>query len=151
MSFIFPDEGLDYLFEIVPRDLNIAPSVLYVGLFTSQTFSTVPDRDAVLDTQTGVTEQPNTDGYARQAVNGFDWSAPTTVGTGRGIVGPPLTFTNTDMVNPWATANGWFLSSHAAWADGIAIYYSNFFAGAAVTVAAGDSFLLVPRWQKQSC
>jgi len=55
MAEIFPDEGLDLILSVITGNAA-APANLYMGLFTSQTASTVPARGAVLATQTGVTE-----------------------------------------------------------------------------------------------
>ena len=56
MAERFPTEGLRWLFSVVPRNVVPGPSTLYLGLFTSQTATTVPAVDAVISTQTGVTE-----------------------------------------------------------------------------------------------
>ena len=67
MAEIFTDEGLDKILGIVPKNgTNV--SSLYIGLFTSQTASTVPARTAVGGAApSGWTEATGTS-YARQAI-----------------------------------------------------------------------------------
>lgn len=144
MAEIVPDEGLDYLINIVLK-AGTPPANLYLGFFTSQTASTVPGSTAVLSTATGVTEAAYT-GYSRTAIASGSWG---TTGaktawsqTGRGS-------TATQASAPAATAsyataiNGFFLASAST--GGVAVLYSNFDDTAAVaSLAIGDVIRVTP-------
>jgi len=47
MAEIFPNEGLDYILGVIPK-AGTTPTTLYLGLFTSQTASTVLTQTANL-------------------------------------------------------------------------------------------------------
>lgn len=141
---ILPDEGLDYIISCLLK-AGTQPSNLYLGLFTSQTASTVPGASAVLSTATGVTEAAYTN-YARVAVASGDWGstgAKTTWSqSGRGTTASQKSF-------PAATAsystaiNGFFLASAST--AGVALAYSNFDDTTAVaTMAIGDIIKVTP-------
>lgn len=144
MAEIIPDEGLDYILAIVPKNgTNIATT--YLGLFTSQTASTVPASTAVLATPTGVTEAGYTS-YARQSIAAASWgtTGAKTIWTqsARGTTAGQVSF-------PAATAtystaiNGFFIATAST--AGIALAYSNFDDTTAVaTMAIGDIVRLTP-------
>src|SRR5882757_4166054 len=71
MTEIFPNEGLDYLLGLVPKG-GTSPTTLYMGLFTSQTASTVLTAAQTL--VTNITEAAYT-GYTRIAVASTDWGS----------------------------------------------------------------------------
>ena len=141
MAERFPIEGLDYVLSVIPRGTP-TPGTLWLGLFTSQTPTTVPDADAVLATSTGVTEASGT-GYARQPVSASGWEAPTTVGAGRRTLGPQVTFP-TVSVGAWGTANGFFLAT--AENDGVAVFYANFDDGQPIVTQVNDAISITPHW-----
>lgn len=126
MAEVWPDEGLDYLLGIFPKNgSNLATT--YLGLWTATgTASTVPATSAVLSTQTGITECTYT-GYARQSIAAASWSAPgaqtiNAVATRR-VTGPQVTFPAATVA--YATAiHGFFLAT--ALTAGIAIFIANF-------------------------
>lgn len=144
MAEIVPDEGLDYLLGIFPKNgSNLATT--YLGLFTSQTASTVPASTAVLATSTGITEAAYT-GYARVAVAAADWGA---VGAktmwsqaGRGVTSSQKSFPAATAA--YATAiNGFFLASAST--GGAALMISNFDDTTAIaSLALGDIIRVTP-------
>jgi hypothetical protein len=97
---IFPNEGLTHLIEVIPRSNTgtfAVPTALYMGLFSSQTASTVPSADATLTGSattpytTGtspVVELTSAGGYARAAIGTTAaalqaaWPAPVINGAG---------------------------------------------------------------------
>lgn len=140
MAELFPDEGLDRILGVIPKG-GATIATLYVGLFTSQTATTVPGTTAVLATSTGVTEVTGT-GYARQSIAAAAWAAQSAGTGGRKTVGPQVTFTATGT---WTAANGFFIAD--ATTVGIALFYANFDDGTAVTLLSGDSLKVTPTWQ----
>ena len=143
MAELFPDEGMDLIIACIPKNgTNYAN--MYVGLFTSQTASTVPGASAVLATQTGVTEHANSNGYARQTIAAASWGATASGGGGRQTAGPQVTFTATGN---WTAVNGFFLATSATIAAGVAFLYANFDDTTARTLVNGDRLLLTPTWR----
>lgn len=144
MAEIIPDEGLDYILAIVPKNgTNIATT--YSGLFTSQTASTVPASTMVLATPTGITEAAYT-GYARQSIAAASWG---TTGA-KTIWTQPARGTTAGQVSfPAATAtystaiNGFFIATASA--AGVCLAASNFDDTTAVaTMAIGDIIRVTP-------
>lgn len=144
MAELIPNEGLDYLLGIVPKNgTNLATA--YLGLFTGATASTTPAATAVLSTSTGVTEAGYTS-YARVSVASSDW----------GTVGSKTIWTQsargtsaTEKSFPAATAsystaiNGFLLATAST--VGVALFYSNFDDTTAVaTMAIGDIIKVTP-------
>lgn len=143
MAELFPDEGLDYLLGIVPKG-GASPATLYLGLFTSQTASTVPGSSAVLATSTGVTEASGT-AYARQALVGATaWGAVTAGTGGRKTSASQVTFPTVGS-GGWGSINGFFLAS--ALVNGIALFYANFDDTTAIVSGAGDIIRVTPTFQ----
>ncbi|GEL20844.1 phage tail fiber protein [Pseudonocardia asaccharolytica] len=143
---IFPNEGLDYLLGIVPRG-GAAPSTLYLFLFTSQTAATVPAADAVLATETGVTEAAYP-GYARVAVAAADWGAPVSETLWSQAV---RAVTAEQKVFPAATGadatpiHGFGVATAAT--GGVALCYSNFDDEVAIPeLALGDTIKVTPKF-----
>lgn len=148
MAEIFVDEGLDYLLGIAFKGGTV-DTTLYVGLFTSQTATTVPARTATGGASpSGWTEMAASSGtYARQAIATGDWGAAATNGSGRRIA---LTAAEnfTGFVGA-AVAAGFFIATAAASAGGdIVLFFSNFDSGVTRTFASvSDSLALTPRVQ----
>lgn len=142
MAEIAPDEGLDYMIGVLLR-AQTQPTNLFVGLFTSQSPTTVPAGTAVLATGTGVTELTGT-GYARQTIAAATWGAPASGGGGRQTTASTyVTFTAGDT---WPAANGFFIASTSGAGTGVALFYSNFDSGVARTLLNGDSLRITPRF-----
>lgn len=135
MAEIFPDEGLDYLLGIAFKG-GTQDTTLFMGLFTSQTASTVPARTATGGASpSGWTEMAASSGsYARIAIATGDWGSPATNGNGRRIaLSAAKQFTG--FVGD-AAANGFFLATNSASGAGDTIvYFSNFDSGVARTMA----------------
>jgi hypothetical protein len=142
MTEIFPDEGLDMVLAVVTGN-QAAPANLYMGLFTSQTASTVPARDAVLATQTGVTEVTGT-GYVRVQVTPANWGAPATNGNGRKRTSAQKTFP-TVGAGGWGIITGFFIADSQT--SGVALFYANFDDTTANTLNAGDVQKVTPAMQ----
>ncbi len=147
MADIVPDEGLDLLLGIFPKNgSNLANT--YLMLFTSQTASTVPGSTAVLATSTGVTEAGFTS-YARVAVAAADWgsagAATIWTVTARKVTAAQKSFPGAGA--PYSTAiNGFGLANQLATGAGsIGIYYSNFDDTTAIpSLGTGDVIKVTP-------
>lgn len=144
MAEIIPDEGLDYILGIFPKNgTNLAN--IYMGLFTSQSASTVPAANMTLAGPSGITEAGYS-GYARQAIAASSWG---TAGaktiwsqSTRGVTAGQVSF-------PAATAtyatpiNGFFLATTSS--GGVCLLVSNFDDVTAVTsLAIGDVVRVTP-------
>lgn len=136
---IFPDEGLDVIMAIFPKNgTNLA--TLYLGLFTSATASTTPARSAVLATATGVTEATGTS-YARTSLAAATWGSQATSGSGRQSTYPQITMA-TVGAGGWGTVNGFFIAD--ALTNGHAIYYANFDDTLAIITSVSDIIKITP-------
>lgn len=148
MAEIFPDEGLDYLLDIAFKGGTV-DTTLFLGLFTSQTTSTVPARTATGGASpSGWTEMTASSGsYARIAIATGDWGSPATNGDGRRIA-TAAAKQFTGFVSA-AAANGFFIATNSASGAGDRIlYFSNFDSGLARSLAAiADTFDVTPRVQ----
>lgn len=145
MAEIFPDEGLDYLLGVA-FDAATQDTTFYVGLFTSQTASTVPARTATGGASpSGWTEAAFTN-YARQAISSGGWGSPATNGSGRKIAGPQVTFPTVGASG--ATVNGFFIAtSSASGAGDTVIFFANFDSGVARVLVTGDIEKVTPSVQ----
>jgi hypothetical protein len=144
MSEIFPDEGLDLILSYFPKG-TVPPTTLYMGLFTSQTPTTVPASTAVLATSTGVTEASGTS-YARQSIANTSWGAPAAGTGGRKSTAGQVTFPAAGSA--WGTVNGFFIADSLA--AGKAFFYANFDDGLAIIVGTGDIIKITPTGQFNS-
>jgi hypothetical protein len=150
MAEIFTDEGLDYCLNVLFRGGTL-DTTLFVGLFTSQTPTTVPARTATGGASpSGWTEMAASSGtYARQAIaaDAASWAAPATNGSGRRIVANAAE-QFTGFVGA-AAANGFFVATASASGAGDTIlFFSNFDSGVSRTFGAtGDELNLTPRIQ----
>jgi len=148
MAEIIPDEGLDYKLGVLYKGGTV-DTTLYLGLFTSQTATTVPARTATGGASpTGWTEMTASSGsYARIALATGDWGAPSTNGSGRKIaLTAAKTFTG--FVSA-AAANGYFIATNAASGAGDTILaFANFDSGTARSLATvSDQLQVTPSMQ----
>jgi len=145
LAEIFPDEGLDYLLSVC-FDAGTQDTTFFVGLFTSQTASTVPARTAVGGASpSGWTEATFTS-YARQAISSGAWGSPSTNGNGRKITGPQVTFPTVGASGN--TVNGFFIAtSSASGAGDVMIFFANFDSGVARVLVTGDIEKVTPSAQ----
>jgi hypothetical protein len=141
----FPFEGLDVWINTTLRKTGTQmPDPGYLGLFTSQTATTVPAQTAVLATATGVTEATG-GGYARPAIPGSSWPAAATAdSTGRRttVADPGISFAESTGAYTVTNVNGFFLAT--AVTAGVAIFYSNFTSGVAIVVNQAGFVVQVP-------
>lgn len=125
MAEIFVDEGLDNILGVFPKGA-VTTDPLYIGLFTSQTASTVPARTATGGASpSGWTEATGT-AYARQSIAASAWGAASTNGSGRKITAGQVTFP-TVGAGGWGTVNGFFIATKdSSQAGDVIIFFSNF-------------------------
>lgn len=112
-------------------------STTYLGLFTSQTASTVITSG---QTMANVTEASYT-GYARQALAAATWGAAGAGTGGRKVTYPQVTFPTVGASAP-AAINGFFISDAST--AGKVIYQANFDDVTARTLATGDIIRVTP-------
>ena len=147
MAEICPDESLDALLAIFPQNGANIPT-LYLFLFTSQTGSTVPNRDATGGaTPSGWTETtyPN---YARQAVPAASWTGPLTVGNGRELTAAQVTLP-TIGAGASETINGFGLATAvSSQAGDTIIYFANFDDLAPIVTSENGIIRVTPRMRK---
>lgn len=148
MAETFFDEGLDYQLGVLFKGGTVDTS-LYLGLFTSQTATTVPARTATGGaTPSGITEMTATLGtYARIAISTGDWGAASTNGSGRKIsLSSAKQFTGFVGAAP---ANGMFIATHpSSQAGDTLICAANFDSGVARTFqTVSDQVNLTPTIQ----
>ncbi len=143
MANIYVDEGLDAILGVFPKN-GTNFSTLYMGLFTSQTATTVPARSATSGAvPSGWTEASGTN-YARQAVAAGDWGVPVTDSTGRKVTAAQVTYPAAGS-GGWGIVNGFFLATQSAAGVGDKIiHFANFDDDTAVTVNAGDILKITP-------
>lgn len=147
MASIFPDEWLDFDLGLFPKNgTNI--STTYMGLFISQSASTVPSRSAIGGAvPSGWTEASGTN-YARVAIASSVWGANVTNGNGRRTTAPEQTFPTAGS-GGWGTANGFFIATRpSSQAGDIIVYFANFDDLTAETINANTTFKVTPSIQK---
>lgn len=166
MAEIFPNEWLAHLIEVVPRANTASfpvPTALYMGLFTSQSTTTVPSADATLTGSattpyttgtSAVVECTTTGGYARTTL-GANASAlqatfptPTVSGSGMRTTAPSgVSFPQSTGAYS-GTVNGFFVATTASSTGqntGKAVFYANFSDNSSVAVnAAGYTITVAP-------
>ncbi len=145
MAEIFPDEGLDYCLGVV-FDALAQDTTFFVGLFTSQTASTVPARTATGGASPSGWAEATFTNYARQAISSGAWGSPATNGSGRKITGPQVTFPTVGASGN--TVNGFFIATNSASGAGdTIIYFANFDSGIARVLITGDIEKVTPSAQ----
>jgi hypothetical protein len=145
MAEVFPDQGLDHILEKVPRATVAIQTTYYLGLFTTESATTVPARTTNL-ASAGVGE-PSGGAYARVAVANSDWGAIATNGSGRRTTAAQKSFA--ENTGSWGSINGFFLANQlAVGAGSVAIFYANFDDGQAVpATVAGYTIRITPYFQ----
>lgn len=137
MANIYVDQGLDAILDVFPKN-GANFGTLYLGLFTSQSETTVPARSATSGAVPSGWTEASGMGYARQVVAAGDWGAPITDSTGRKVTATQVTYPAAGS-GGWGTVNGFFLATQSAsGASDKIIYFANFDDETAVTVNAGD-------------
>lgn len=160
--YLFPQEGLNQILNIVPKGSATFPATNYLGLF-STAWSTISgyiapagNINVTLNTGTNVVTEISTGGYARQGLvtaswNGSSPSSGSYTVNGVAISGQYYTtvsgFTFTCTSGTW-TVNGVFVCSGAtagSITSGV-YFYAPFSDLQPVTVASGDSIVVTPTW-----
>ena len=141
MAEIYPDEGLDVVLGQFPGNATRL-STIYLGLFTSQTASTVITSG---QTMANITETTYTN-YARQALAAATWGAPGPGTGGRKVTYPQVTFPTVGTTG--ATINGFFVSDSST--AGKCIFQANFDDVTARTLVTGDVIRVTPSQTFQS-
>ena len=146
MAHTFTNTGLSAMLTVFPQTASAQPTVLYLGLFASQTSGTVPDRTAFRGaTPGGWTETPQF-ASARQVISGNQWGNIASNGNGMRTTALQVTF-------PTATANGlsangFFLATLVSSKAGdIPIYFANFDDLTQLTINSGDVVRVTPAFQ----
>jgi hypothetical protein len=152
MAEICPNEGLDHLLGIFPKNgTNLATTYLF--LFKGGTASTVPATTATIGTMGGTfAEVTTTDypGYARVAVAAADWGTPgaDTIWSQavRAVTAAQKSFAAaTAAATPSAAINGFGLATAST--AGLALYYSNFDDTTGISsLALGDIIRVTPKY-----
>jgi hypothetical protein len=155
-NHIFPDEGLDVIFGIVPKNgTNLATT--YLGLFTGGAGTTVPANTATVAAMGGSFAEVTTGvsptgwpAYARQSIAAASWGASgaQTIWTlaARGAAAGQVVFTTPAAVyTPTNSIGGFFIAD--ALTAGHALLYSNFTDLTPIaTLAIGDLVKVTPTW-----
>lgn len=137
MAEIFPVEGLDAILAVIPKN-GANYSQLWMGLFTSQTASTVITRAQTL---AGNITEPSGGAYARQSIASSSWGSQTDDTTvGRKVVAGQVTFPTATAT--WGTVNGFFIASASA--SGVCIFQANFDDVTAIVVNTNDVVKVTP-------
>ena len=142
MASMFPDVGLDIVLGQFPKNATRLTS-LYLGLFTSQTASTVITH---AQTGTSITETAYTS-YAQQTLATATWGSQAEYSTtlGRLSTYPQVTFPTVGATG--AVINGFFiLSTNAAPGASNIVCQANFDDVTATTLATNDILKLTPTW-----
>lgn len=142
------DEGIDHIFGVWPKN-GTNDATLYIGLFTSQTSTTVAARTITMAGDLGTTLVEATGGgYARKAIAAGSWSAPSTNGSGRKITAAQVSFDESTAAYSVNNVNGFFICTVATGSAGVLIGMANFDDGApAVVNSAGIIVRVTPSLQ----
>lgn len=137
MAEVFPQEGLDYLLQSIPRSSQ-PPSYLWLGLFVTQSATTV-----IAPTQgLGVVTEPSGFGYVRGTIPATAWGAPTFYPSGRIVTASLISLPTADGV--WGSVNGFFLSPTSGVGQGVLVYQANFDDNSQLPVATFDRVSVQP-------
>ena len=170
-NFYFPQEGLNYLLNAIPRGVQAVPSTLYLGL-TATTWSTISgyaiagDEPITLNAGTyPILEASGLSGYTRLTLSGANWQAPQfntiTIGTSTQV---PVQYTTYSGTNPlvwtntgatYTTINGIFVTISgqtglSSAGGSTVLWYAPFSDLSTVTLASGDTLTVTPTWQSAS-
>jgi len=167
-TFYFPQEGLNYLLNLFPRNTATISGTTYIGLIgtpwaTISGYVAATDEPITLNSGTyTVAEVSGMTGYSRQAITSATWNAPAfttiSINTSTGI---PVQYTTTSSGYTWTNTgttfsgiNGIFITLGSGVnytsASGAVIWYAPFSDLSTVTLASGDSLTVTPTWQMAS-
>lgn len=140
MAEIFPNEGLDLIYGIVPKGAT-GPANTWLGLFTAYTASTVGTSAAVIASWSEVSVAG---AYVRQTISSSSWGTVGTTQSGRGSGAAQVTFATATAV--WGTANGFIVASGATGGAGAVWFGANFDDTTAVAINTNDVIKVTPTW-----
>jgi hypothetical protein len=142
MAETYTNNGLDYMYNATFRAATQI-ATFYVGLFVSQTQSTVPASTAS-GSGSGWTEVTASSGtYARQAIPGASIpSAADVGGSARGSTWAQVTFTGF-TTNPASPINGFVILSGSVASTASPLFFANFDSGASRALASASDTLAV--------
>jgi len=170
-NYVFPQEGLNFLLNIVPRGSQAVTSGTYLGLFTTswgtvQGYGTANTNITLNSGTYPVTELAAVSGigYSRAFLASGTWGVPTagttviganTINVQQSTYGSAQTFTC--QSGTWANINGIFIATMsgvgsasnpaASPIPAVVLWYAPFADLGKVTLASGDSLSITPTWQ----
>lgn len=134
---IFPDEGLDMIFAVVPKN-GTAPANTWLALFTAYSASTVGSNVA----HAASLSEPSGGAYARQTIAAASWGTVGATQSGRGTGAAQVTFATATAV--WGTVNGFAIMSSLQ--TGAIWNMCNFDDVTAVAINTNDVIKVTPTW-----
>lgn len=140
MAEIWPDEGLDLVLGIFPKNGTNAATT-YIGLFTAFTASTVGTAGQTRSAYT----QVSGGAYAHQSIAASSWGSAAAGSGGRQVVAGQVTFPTATAV--WGTVNGFMLLNTSTAAAGSVYMACNFDDTTAVTINTNDVIKVTPTIQ----
>ena len=168
-TYVFPQEGLDYLLSVVPK--GATPSGIYLGLFTTPwaTISgyMVSGQNNILlnGASPAVAELASSSGYTtRSSLNTSYWTvtsganvavgSTTITGARATLYSGGVTFTN-NSASTWSITgmflcigiSGSSVGSSSGASSVSVLWYAPFADLGATAVASGDSITVTPTWQ----
>lgn len=141
MAEIFPNEGLDLIYGIVPKGAAM-PANTWIGLFTGYTASTVGTSAATISATWA--EVSAAGAYARNTISSSSWGTVGTTQSGRGSAAAQVTFATATAV--WGTINGFIITNSLTTAGGVVYFGANFDDTTAVVVNTNDIIKVTPSW-----
>lgn len=145
MAEIAPDEGLDLLLGIFPKNgTNLATT--YLSLFTAFTASTV---GASSGTMSGYTEADFA-GFLVQSIASTDWGSAAAGTGGRKVVASQKSFPAATGVGSGLAINGYSLRNQSTFAGAKCLGAANFDEGQVPALAIGDIVRVTPTWQNNN-
>lgn len=140
MAEIWPDEGLDLVLAVFPKNGTNAAST-YIGLFTAFTASTVGTSGQTRADYT----QVSGGAYAHQTIAAASWGATAAGSGGRKTTAGQVTFPTATAV--WGTVNGFMVLNTSTAAAGSVYMAANFDDTTAVTINTNDVIKVTPTIQ----
>lgn len=142
---MFPNEGLDLIFGIVPKG-GTAPANTWLGLWTTGGGGS-PSSLGTLTSAAVIASWGEATGtnYARQTIAAASWGTVGTTQSGRGTASSQLTFTSAGATS-WGTVNGFIICSGSGWNAGVVWFGANFDDTTSVPVNTGDIVKVTPTW-----
>ena len=139
MAETFPQEGLDRLLQInAGGSYTSAPTVLWLGLFVSQSATTVIAPTAGMS----IVTEPSGYAYVRATILATFWGAATFYASGRIVTASQIAFPTAGGV--WGSVNGFFLTPTSGLAAAPILYQANFDDNSQLPIATYDRVQVAP-------